>query len=368
MTIRVGITFPHGIALEHISHPPDGVEYRMLKRKNSHLNNMITPAIMWSKYEDGEVDIVEAPIFPVITKKPLLFTPADAYTLFGFNLLGVPVPKAFRALIVFVLLKRLKFYRIVFKSKAGRESLSGFPQSLVKKIVVNSLVVYPAVKGPELPVIASNKEVLELLFAGGDFFRKGGANVVDAFLALWRQSKNIRLRIYTRPSLDDAPARLSSEYLAKIRNCPGIELYPLIPRQEFLNTALSRCDIFLMPTYQESYGFAIQEATAYGKPVISTDIFAIPEIVTHNKSGFLIPVRTHPFIKNFRGYYIRRIPEDFKEFVSHSLYNYMKMLVENNELRMQLGTYGWKHARIKFSFEERNRKMLEIYNEALGVI
>lgn len=171
--------------------------------------------------------------------------------------------------------------------------------------------------------------------------------------------------MYTNPSLNDASPALAREYLEKIKNFSGIKIHPLIPRQEFLKVALSKCDIFLMPTYKESYGFAIQEAIAFGKPVIATDIFAIPEIVIHNKSGFLIPIKNHPFIKNNQGYHVKFIPSQFKEFVNQNLYNYLKLLIDDNDLRIQFGVYGWQYAKNKFSFEKCNSEIQKIYEELL---
>lgn len=112
MSIKVGITYPHGIALEQISYPPQGVKYEILERQRSFLDNIITPSIMWSKYNDKSVDIVEAPIFPVLTSKPLVYTPADAHTLFGFDFMGLPIPRVLRTLLVLIFLRKTKSYCI----------------------------------------------------------------------------------------------------------------------------------------------------------------------------------------------------------------------------------------------------------------
>jgi glycosyltransferase involved in cell wall biosynthesis len=48
-------------------------------------------------------------------------------------------------------------------------------------------------------------------------------------------------------------------------------------------------DYFILPTYHEGMPMTILEALSYGKPVISTPVGSIPEVIEHNKNGFLFP-------------------------------------------------------------------------------
>ncbi|HEX9974804.1 MAG TPA: glycosyltransferase family 4 protein [bacterium] len=53
---------------------------------------------------------------------------------------------------------------------------------------------------------------------------------------------------------------------------------------------LSNGDIFLFPShYQEGMPYALLEAMAAGLPVIATNTGGIPEIISHNKNGLLVP-------------------------------------------------------------------------------
>jgi glycosyltransferase involved in cell wall biosynthesis len=49
----------------------------------------------------------------------------------------------------------------------------------------------------------------------------------------------------------------------------------------------SMCDYFILPTYEEAMPMTILEAFSYGKPVITTPVGSIPEVVQHNKNGIL---------------------------------------------------------------------------------
>ena len=47
-------------------------------------------------------------------------------------------------------------------------------------------------------------------------------------------------------------------------------------------------DIFVMASENETFGQVFTEAMAAGTPVIGTNVGGIPEIISENKTGFLI--------------------------------------------------------------------------------
>jgi glycosyltransferase involved in cell wall biosynthesis len=50
------------------------------------------------------------------------------------------------------------------------------------------------------------------------------------------------------------------------------------------------CDVLLFPSYDESLGWAIIEAGLLGTPTIATNVFAIPELVNHNLTGYVVDI------------------------------------------------------------------------------
>jgi glycosyltransferase involved in cell wall biosynthesis len=48
-------------------------------------------------------------------------------------------------------------------------------------------------------------------------------------------------------------------------------------------------DYFILPTYHEAMPMTILEALSYGKPVLSTPVGSIPEVIESGKNGFLFP-------------------------------------------------------------------------------
>lgn len=52
---------------------------------------------------------------------------------------------------------------------------------------------------------------------------------------------------------------------------------------------LARFDLYVQPSLSESFGLAILQAMSVGLPVIASDAGGIPEVVTQDKSGLLVP-------------------------------------------------------------------------------
>ncbi|MDZ7267324.1 MAG: glycosyltransferase [candidate division KSB1 bacterium] len=52
---------------------------------------------------------------------------------------------------------------------------------------------------------------------------------------------------------------------------------------------MAAIDVLLLPSFWEGFGLVLIEAMAAGKPVITTNISSMPEIVEHGLTGFLLP-------------------------------------------------------------------------------
>lgn len=52
-----------------------------------------------------------------------------------------------------------------------------------------------------------------------------------------------------------------------------------------------RAAVLLAPSWHETFGLAVAEAMSFGVPVIAADAGALPERVTHEESGLLVPPR-----------------------------------------------------------------------------
>ncbi len=108
---------------------------------------------------------------------------------------------------------------------------------------------------------------------------KNVPHVVEIFNLVQREVKSKLLLIGNGPDKEKVELlvkKLGLEdkvfFLGKIR-----ELYQI----------LSACDLFLLPSTQESFGLAALEAMASGLPVISSNAGGIPEVNVHGVTGYL---------------------------------------------------------------------------------
>lgn len=114
-----------------------------------------------------------------------------------------------------------------------------------------------------------------VLFAGGDFPRKGGFDLLHVWQS-GRYHERARLDIMSNWPLDSASIP------------EGVTLHRGIAAHTAPWDALWRAaDVFAMPTRDEAFGIVFQEAAAAGLPAIGTHLNAVPEIIQDGATGLL---------------------------------------------------------------------------------
>ena len=106
---------------------------------------------------------------------------------------------------------------------------------------------------------------------GGDFTRKGGDLLLNAFSTL---SDRAELCLVTKSEVP------SSDRVQVIN-----DLQPNDPR---LVELFRNADAFVLPTRAETFGIAAVEASAAGLPVIASSLGGLADIVVDGQTGFLI--------------------------------------------------------------------------------
>ncbi len=114
-----------------------------------------------------------------------------------------------------------------------------------------------------------------LLFVGNPSMRKG----VDLLASIMNElGPNFELRVTSGlRGLKDTYLTPNMIPLGWLEDTELIEAY-------------KRCDALLFPSRFEGFGYAPLEAMACGKPVISTDISSLPEVIEDGVTGILCPV------------------------------------------------------------------------------
>jgi glycosyltransferase involved in cell wall biosynthesis len=368
-TIRVGLTGAHGMAQEVSRCPAEGVEYSFIRPSSRRSVGAIGSGAAGGvgHYQADDVDLMEAVLSPIRTESPWVYSLAHLAEGCGFDDAGAAAPRSERVASLRSLISRPNFKRLIFWSHAGHDSLGDYggiaPSALEGKVSV----VYPAVRRIADDLVGYRTDNLQLLFSG-DFFRKGGVHAVDAFERARQRYPGISLTVCCDERLDfnTGDQSLRTEYLRKINTLPGIVNKGRVAREQLMNEVYPNTDIFVIPTYVETFGMAILEAMAFGIPIISTNHFAIPEMIEGGVTGLLIDTTRFNCEQLFRGYTVPGIPSDFRNYMTQAVFDHLCRLIESFELRRSLGQAARDVARSKFSFERRNAAVLEIYRQALA--
>jgi glycosyltransferase involved in cell wall biosynthesis len=98
-----------------------------------------------------------------------------------------------------------------------------------------------------------------------------------------------------------------------------------LPFTENVPEFMAAIDVFVMPSYSETFGLVLIEAMAMGKPVVATGAGGVPEIVEDGRDGLLIP------------------PRDAK-----ALAEAITLLLKDSSLRKSLSTYARRDALSRF--------------------
>lgn len=106
---------------------------------------------------------------------------------------------------------------------------------------------------------------------------------------------------------------------------------------------LAASDLFAMPAVDEGFGLAFLEAMAMKKPVIALDSGGAPEVVEHGKAGLLSE------------------PGNILQLAEN-----IQTLLENAELRLQMGEYGRKRAEEYFNAQRMANDVEQIYQDILS--
>lgn len=104
--------------------------------------------------------------------------------------------------------------------------------------------------------------------------------------------------------------------------------------------AMNACDIFLMPSISESFGFMALEAMACGKPVIIFDNTALPYVTHAPDVGYLV-----------------------KNLDSKDLSFAIKHLVEDDEDRRKRGKLSKELIKKEYSLDVYNNSLKKLYRE-----
>lgn len=106
---------------------------------------------------------------------------------------------------------------------------------------------------------------------------------------------------------------------------------------------LCQCDLLVAPSRYESFGLVLLDAFRYGRPVVSSAVGGIPEVVRHGETGLLVP------------------PDD-----PAALTQALVDLLTDAERRRALGQAAVRDLQTRFTLERMVRETETFYRQLLG--
>ncbi|MDD6268783.1 MAG: glycosyltransferase [Oscillospiraceae bacterium] len=239
-----------------------------------------------------------------------------------------------------VLKKFLKRADAVVTATKGHIDSSAFLPEFRDKcsVIPYGLNADKYINAPLAPVLSEklcDKKAVKVLFTGRLVYYKG----IDVLLRAFEKVRRCELFIVGTGVLEEELKKSAEKMEQKVH-------FLGVLSDEELRSAFSDCDIFVLPSVENSEAFGIVqlEAMVYGKPVINTALpTGVPFVSLHEETGLTVP------------------PKD-----SDALAKAINYLAENRDIREKYGKAGF--LRVKNEFDEK--KVLDRLYDVLkkGVI
>ena len=166
---------------------------------------------------------------------------------------------------------------------------------------------------------------VRILFVGGEFERKGGLDLIHAFVDRFGTDLDVELHIVTNDGVICAH--------------PNIFVHNgITPFSRQWELAYEQADVFVLPTRGDASPHVLVEAQAAGLPVICTDVGACAEVIDNGRTGYVIPSGD-----------VRTLAER------------LELLVRDAARRRQFGASGARAASARFDASVNMRALEELF-------
>jgi glycosyltransferase involved in cell wall biosynthesis len=106
---------------------------------------------------------------------------------------------------------------------------------------------------------------------------------------------------------------------------------------------VAQADIFCLPSFAEGVPVSLMEAMACGRPVVSTRIMGVPELITDGESGLLVSPGSGP-----------------------ELVDALRRLVQDGELAAELGRNGAARVASDFDLRRETARLRDIFRDCVA--
>lgn len=221
-----------------------------------------------------------------------------------------------------------------------------------KKIEEKMTVVNPAV--PLLEKVKKTNNI-KLIFISRYFWIKGGLVALETFKKL-KERYDMKIVF-----VSNTPEKLKEKY-----RDVGIDFRNLMSREKIIHE-LGESDIFFYPSFVDTFGFQPLESMSLGVPIVTVNTGGTKncrEITEDGKTGFVIDFPYYKGNEIYKKVYDIGNPE---RRLIEQLYKRTSKLIEDSSLRRKMSINCRKVIKDgKFSIKVRNKKLKEVYENAIN--
>ncbi|QCE33429.1 glycosyltransferase [Acetobacteraceae bacterium] len=241
-------------------------------------------------------------------------------------------------------------YPFLKKSLAKKGAIFLCPSRFIKKRVLEmgfpkerTILHHVGINLTEFSLRSPEREENYLLHVARLVPVKGTSILIKALSLLSERHKHIKLVL-----IGEGDLRKKLEALAEELSLSNRVIFMGSCTHDVVKDYTSRAMISILPSIptadgrEEGLGLALVEASACGVPVIGSRSGGIPETMDEGETGFLVP------------------PAD-----PHALAEKITYLLDNKELRIEMGKAGRKFVEREFSQTTQNKTLEAIYNSLL---
>jgi len=164
--------------------------------------------------------------------------------------------------------------------------------------------------------------------------QKGFDMLLDAYVLLQAKHPNIKLDI-----VGGGPEKDSLQIWCKNRKLTNVTFHGF-QKPQAIAELLNKAGVFALASRAESFGMVAAEAAACGLPVVATKVGGLPEVVEHNKSGYLVP------------------PENPK-----ALAEKIELLISDEKRNKKFGRKGKNRVNRRFTWKRRVKTLEAVYKK-----
>ena len=216
------------------------------------------------------------------------------------------------------------------------ESWRVFVANAAPKANINIINNYVTLPNPNTPQVFTN--TFDVLFLGILGKRKGIYDLLESWPTILKSVPQARLLIGGNGELEQAKAKAEALML---NDGASVQFLGWIDGERKIEL-LKNVDAFVLPSYNEGLPMSVLEAMSWSKPVVTTRVGGIPELITDGVDGLLIEAGDQ-----------------------QALSNTLIKLGNNIEFRKLVGENGFKRVKSSFSDVSVLPQLESIYSKLL---